>query len=414
MSLQLHVIAGPDVGRVFSLQAGTEQIFGRGPNAGYRVTDPCVSRSHCQIIFDGDQVVVADAGSSAGIFVNGKKVDRQPLKIGDILQVGDTRLRLQNTEGSRDSTVNDPVMNPAPDTITGMTSSNADRLAALTGQTLSHFEVGPVLGKGASCMVFLARDLDDGRQVALKILLPEFTHNDEEMQRFVRAMKTMLPLRHPNLIILYAAGKTGSYCWMSMEYVEGEVLKKTIERNGSAGVIDWQQAFRVAVHIGRGLAYAHAQQIVHRNISPSNIIVRKEDQTAKLGDLMLAKALEGGQAQHITRAGELVGDVTYMSPERTRGMTDVDGRSDIYSLGATVYILLTGRPPFPGSNLIERISKIREAEPVKPTQLQPAIPEWFEAKVLKMLAKNPRDRYQNAADMVRELEQAGKIEGLTV
>jgi serine/threonine-protein kinase len=248
----------------------------------------------------------------------------------------------------------------------------------------------------------------------LKVLLPEFSKDEEEMQRFIRAMKTMLPLRHPNLITLLAAGKTGPYCWVSMEYADGESLTQVIERIGVAGMLDWREAFRVAVQIARLLDYAQEHQIIHRNISPKNILRRKEDKAAKLGDLMLAKALEGTLAEQITRPGALVGNLDYMSPERTREGGDVDGRSDIYSLGATVYALLTGRPPFPGASLAEKVTKIRQAEPPKPSKYQMAIPHRFESIVLKMMAKEPNDRYQTAAQLVKDLEQIGKLEGVTV
>ena len=115
-----------------------------------------------------------------------------------------------------------------------------------------------------------------------------------------------------------------------MEYVAGENLTEVIQRLGIAGMLDWRHAYRVAVHIGRALVYAHGEEIVHRNVTPKNILVEATTKTAKLGDLMLAKALEGGP--QYTRPGELLGDVVYMSPERTRGMTEVDVRSDLYGL----------------------------------------------------------------------------------
>jgi serine/threonine protein kinase len=129
---------------------------------------------------------------------------------------------------------------------------------------------------------------------------------------------------------------------------------------------------------------------------------------------MLAKALEGSLAAQITKPGELVGDVSFMSPERTRGQGHVDGRSDLYSLGATVYAVLTGKPPFEGMSLVETLGKIRQAEPKKPRHYQPAIPEAFEALVLKMLAKQPADRPQTAADLLASLERLAKMNGVAV
>src|SRR5262249_41929647 len=153
---------------------------------------------------------------------------------------------------------------------------------------------------------------------------------------------TVLPLRHPNLVTLYGAGKTGPHCWMSMEYVAGENMQQVIDRIGIAGMLDWRRAFQVALHVGRALAHAAGQNIVHRNVTPTNILREATSKVVKLGDLMLAKALEGPLARQITRPGELIGDVNYMCPEQTHGTQDLDARSDLYGLGATVYALLTG------------------------------------------------------------------------
>jgi serine/threonine protein kinase len=413
MSLQLLVIAGPDKDRAFTLQAGPELMLGRSQRCLYRLTDPRASRAHCQLLLEGEQATVIDA-SSGGTFVNGAPVSRHRLKLGDVLQIGDTQLRLQMGDFPLEVALAALAEAPAPAPKNAAPKKAPDKLEALSGQTLSHYDIGPVVGRGQSGIVFHATDTKDNRSVALKVLLPEFSRDEEEMQRFIRSMKTALPLRHPHLIAVYGAGKTGKYCWVAMEYVAGENLTEVIERLGVAGMLDWKNAFRVAVQIGRALAYAHAQQIIHRNVTPKNILVDATNKAAKLGDLMLAKALEGALAQQITRPGELVGEVAYMAPERTRGMTGVDGRSDLYGLGATVYALLTGRPPFEGSSLVEKITRIRQTEPVKPTKYQMGIPHRFEEVVLKTLAKRPEERYQTAQELVKELERVGKMQNVSV
>jgi serine/threonine protein kinase len=411
MSLQLLVIAGPDKGRAFTLQAGTDLMLGRGTQSLYRLNDPRVSRAHCQLLLEGEQVVVVDNGGKGGVLVNNKPVQRHVLKPGDVLHIGDTQLRVQIGDFPVDVALG--AINQAGPAA-GPAAPKPDQLETLSGQTLSHYDIGPVIGKGSSSMVFHATDTKDNRSVALKVLLPEFSKNEEEMQRFVRAMKTMLPLRHPNLVALYGAGKAGPYCWVAMEYVAGENLTQVIQRIGIAGMLDWRNAFKVAVHIGRALAYAHEQQIIHRNVTPKNVLLEATTKVAKLGDLMKAKALEGALAQQITRPGELVGDVAYMSPERTRGISDVDGRSDLYGLGATVYALLTGHPPFEGSTLVEKITRIRQDAPVKPSKSQMSIPSAFEGVVLKLLGKRPDERYQTAEDMLKDLERVGRLNGVTV
>jgi pSer/pThr/pTyr-binding forkhead associated (FHA) protein len=407
---QLVVIAGPDEGRSFDLDEGQTLVLGRGEKTDTRLKDPQVSRTHCQVEIKGGEVRLVDSGSRSGTMVNGKKVDHYSLKPGDVIQLGGTRLEWRSAHPAEASTVMvDAATGPRP------TGEAKGQLVELIGQTLSYFGIEELLARGQSGIVFKASDTREKRSVALKVLWPEFTTNDEEMQRFIRAMKTVLPLKHPNLVRLYGAGKTGGYCWMAMEYVEGESLTQVIHRIGAAGMLDWRNALRVAIHIARALEFAEDQQILHRNIKPSNILICKADQVTKLGDLMLAKALEGTLAEQITRQGQLVGDIAYMSPERTRGNTGVvDCRSDIYSLGATVYALLTGRPPFEGDSLADSIQKIRQGDPVKPKKYQLAIPDAFEGSVLKMLAKRPGDRYQGARDLVTELDRVAQFQGLTI
>jgi serine/threonine protein kinase len=408
MSLQLLVVAGPDQGRAFTLHAGPDLMIGRSAQAYYTLTDPRVSRNHCQVLNDGDQVTVICNGGSGGTLVNGKPVRRQALKIGDVLQIGDSRLRLQVGDLPLEVALAHAPAAPAP-----APARPVERLESLSGQKLGHYDIGPVIGRGTSCIVFHATDTKDNRPVAFKVLLPEFANDDEEMQRFVRAMKTALPLRHPNLITVHAAGKTGPYCWAAMEYVAGENMRQVIERIGVAGMLEWHYAFKVALHVGRALDYAHGQHILHRNVTPTNILLDAPTKVVKLGDLMLTKALEG--APQITRPGELVGDVVYMSPERTRGLSDeIDARSDLYGLGATVYALLAGRPPFEGASLAEKVTRIRQQAPEKPTKFQLAIPSQFEGVVLRLLAKRREDRYASARDLVTDLERVAKFQGVTV
>lgn len=413
MSLQLYVLAGPDKDRIYALKEGADLNLGRGTQSAYQLTDPSVSRTHCQILLDGGQASVICKGGSGGTLVNGKKVQNQHLKPGDVIQLGATQLRYQLEDAAGATTVSGLVPGGAGQAAV---LGDVGKLEALAGKTIAHYEIGtgPVIGRGSTSIVFHATDTRDQRPVALKILLPEISQDEDELQRFVRAMKTVLPLRHPHIITLYAAGKTGPYCWAAMEYVAGENLTEVIQRIGVAGMLDWRFAFRVASQIGQALAYAHNQKIIHRNVTPKNILVDAASKAAKLGDLMKAKAMEGILAKQITRPGELIGDVAYMSPERTRGATDVDGRADVYGLGATVYALLTGRPPFDGTSLVEKITKIRKDEPVKPTKFQLSIPSAFEGAVLKMLAKRPEDRYQTADDLLTELERIGKFHGMKV
>jgi serine/threonine-protein kinase len=403
MTAQILVTAGPDKGRSFPLLVGEPLQVGRSQSTSTKLSDPTVSRVHCEIEWDGERATVHNI-SSSGTLVNGSPVTEAHLTPRDVLRIGSTELRLLS--GTEEPETIAPGGDKRP--------VGAEPLTNLVGKTLSNYSIEAMIAKGASGVIFRARDTTNDTLVALKVLQPEFAANDDDMQRFIRAMKTVLGLRHPNIVSLLKAGKTGNHCWLVMDLVEGESMSQVIRRIGVAGMLDWRYGYRVAVHIARALQYAHGQSIIHRNVTPQNILWRAEDKTVLLGDLMLAKALEGTLAQQITRPGELLGDVAYMAPERTRGVAELDGRCDLYGLGATVYALVAGRPPFAEGSLPELIAKIRTAEPEKPKKYQMAIPDLFQGTVLKLLAKRPEDRFQTADELLADLERVGKFAGVSV
>jgi len=264
-------------------------------------------------------------------------------------------------------------------------------------------------------MVFLATDTETKQRVAIKALTPDLANSDEQKERFVRAMKTMLPIKHPNIIRLLQAGKNGPFCWAAMEFVDGENLAQVIDRIGVEGMLDWRDVWRVAMHIGRALQAAEENKIIHRNVTPTNILRRKSDKVSLLGDLMLAKAIEGNLAAQVTRPGQMIGDLPYMSPERTRDGAQVDGRSDLYGLGATMYALLTGRPPYESNSLLELVKQIRSDQPPPPPkQFQLSIADKFQDVVMQLLAKRPEDRYSSPGAMIKELLWVGKLNNLTI
>ena len=400
---QLRVVAGPDAGWTSDLYEGQTLILGRGQKSDTQFKDMQVSRIHCEIRVADGKCELIDDESVGGTFVNGQKIRRQVLHNGDAIRIGGTELRV-SLLGISDASMLMKAQKPRKAAALGALD--------LSGQTISHFAVGERIQRGRTGTVYRATDLRDGHPVAFKALHPEYAGDEEEVQRFVRAMKTAVTLKHPNIVALHGAGKNGPVCWLAMEFVEGEPLTSIIERIGTEGMLDWRKALSVGIHVARALEAAHQQHIIHRNVMPSSILIRKPDYVAKLGDLMLAKAMEGLLARQITRPGELVGEVVYMSPERTREGASVDTRSDIYGLGATLYVLLTGRPPFEGRNLVERIAQIRQADPIAPNKFQPELPDALQDAVQKMMAKRPELRHQSPADVVRDLEKIARVQGL--
>ena len=385
MTMRLVVVSGPDKGQTYPLSSGQNVTVGRSQDASIVLSDPYASRVHAALQIGESGVTLQDQESAGGMYVNGERVPEAKLSHGDTIRLGESELRFESAASSSSQTLVTPAESPAR-----ATPANEDDLAQLVGEKLHRYEIKQEIARGQTGMVFLAEESEKNRSIALKVLWPEISKNEEEMQRFIRAMKTMLPIQHENLVHIYNAGKHGRFCWVAMEYVDGEPLTTIIDRIGTLGMLDWRYAYRVAVHLARGLEAAFEHQVIHRNITPQNVLVRESDKVAKLGDMMLAKALEGALASDITRPGQLIGDAPFMSPERTQGAADIDGRSDIYSLGTLIYALLTGRPPHVADSLPELILKIRKDSPEPPTKHQLSIPGLFEGAVLRMLEKRPK------------------------
>lgn len=410
MGKHLLVLAGPDEGRAFPINDGEALLLGRSRATEGRLIDPHVSRVHCQVQSDGNNVAITDFDSAGGTFVNGKKIAaRQELQAGDLIRIGNTRLQFFEDE-EESAAAEAPMALPLKDGATTLSWA-----AGLVGKKISNYKVGPILAHGRSGYVFHARDVRQNLPIALKVLEPRFSKNNVAVQRFVRAMKTAMPMRHPNIVTVYSAGKTGPNCWIAMEYLPGESLAAVIGRIETSGMLDWRHVLRFAVYIARALEYAHSQKIIHRNLNPQNILLGKSPAETKLSDLMLAKALEGEGAEEITKSGEILGDIPYLSPEATTGgAQEVDGRTDIYGLGATIYAMLTGHPPFAGETITELVLKIRREQPQSLKALFLGVPDEFEKLISKMMAKRAADRFATAAELLKALEGLAGEKGVTV
>ena len=402
MDLQLTIFAGPDAGRVCDIGDGQTVIVGRGDKSDFRLADPSVSRIHFELGNRDEEYVISDRGNSSGTFVDGKQVTTGTINLDSVIQIGDTRIRL--IKKNKGDYTNSPV-NQAD-------VGGVKPLKKLIGTQLGPYELLEIIGKGNNGLVFKARDAEKNRIAAVKVLTPQFTANDEQRQRFVRAMRTMLPIKDPRIVDLYNAGKNGPYCWAAMEYIDGENLSELIERTGIEGMLDWKKVWQIAVDVARALNKGYENKIIHRNVTPANILRRHSDKACLLGDFMLAKALEGTLAQQVTQPGQLLGDIPYMAPERTRANMEVDTRSDLYGLGATCYALLTGRPAVSGDSLVEMLSNVRNETPRAPKSYQLAINDLFEGIVMQLLEKNPDNRLQTPSDLIKELVRIGRYQSL--
>ncbi len=288
-------------------------------------------------------------------------------------------------------------------------SAWADELA---DGALAHYRIGALLGRGFHGATFQARDLNDGRSVALKVLDPEFPRTVAEVHHFIRAMQPLLPLRHPNLVGLVGAGKSGPYCWMALEPVEGESVTRRIERlRTGRQKSDWRRGLRMAIYVARALEFATERRLSHRNVTPENLLWDRDAKAARLSDLMLREALTGSALQRARAEEKRRAELPYLSPEEVEG-SGGDDISDLYSLGTIVYALLTGRPPFLAESEGATADLILGGQPVKPRKHQRAIPGDFEWVVLTMLSRERKYRFQTPGELLVHLERIAVEQGL--
>jgi serine/threonine protein kinase len=402
MYAYLRVVSGPDKGKIFNLVDGTTLSIGRGERTDTRLTDATAAKLHCELRCAGGQFLLADMDSIDGTFVGGEKIQEHALKHGEEFEIGKSRMKLYTSAIADTQKLEEAAKSAFHPSI------RVDDVA-LTGQTISHYELGPVLARGSTGIVYKARDTRTGKDVAFKTLYKEIAHDEENLRRFMQVMKAVVGMHHANLVALCGAGKQGETCWFAMEYVEGEPLIKVIERLGTKKMISWRYVLSLGMQLAGALEALHEKHIIHRNVAPQSILIRAKDKAPKLGDLMLARVLNGAEAgPAAARPAALTGNVLYMAPERTRGDAEVDIRADIYSLGATLYTLLTGRPPFEGKTLVETVAKIRQEDPIPPKRFQEAIPDEFQDVVEKMLAKRAELRYPTPAAVAKALGRVAK------
>ncbi|MGL4551002.1 MAG: protein kinase domain-containing protein, partial [Gemmataceae bacterium] len=302
--------------------------------------------------------------------------------------------------------INDANTLVPPPSSAGATPSIGRAGSAAGFQVLPGYEILGVLGRGGMGVVYKARQSGLNRVVALKMIISGPHASEEELNRFKTEAEAVAALQHPNIVQIHDMGVRDGRPFFSLEFCEGGSLQSRLD--GTPMVP--QAAARLLRTLADAVGYAHGQGIIHRDLKPANILLLEgadhplERCTPKITDFGLAKRLGDDQGNTATEA--ILGTPTYMAPEQAQGKTrDAGPSADVYALGAILYDLMTGRPPFKGASALDTIQMVQTAEPVPPTRLQPGVPADLQTITLKCLEKDPKKRYATATDLAADLSR---------
>ncbi len=504
---ELVVETGEDAGQVYPLRPGKLVVIGREGN--FRISDPAISRRHCEISFHEGVYWVQDAGSRWGTFVNETQIQSHALVAGDRIRVGQHVIRfdmdeppppvaplhvatpapllLMEEDEEEDLRTAPPTLTPAsvsldpepggavadggvagwghddgiPEVVPVVAAAPvsgappsltpppappefvvpegccgscrrpipmaedrtmvADPTASpgasqtycpsclaqypLLGQVLANHLCRRVLGAGGMGVVYLGEHTVMGRLAALKTLKVMASAEPVLVQRLLREATAGGRINHPNIVSVHDTGEQGEVAYVVMEYVPGENLADALDREGR---FTPSRALHFATQIADALAAAFWLGYIHRDIKPENILLMSGD-VVKVTDFGLAKNLKEGELGGLTRTGQVLGTMVYIAPEQIVSSKGSDQRVDIYSLGATFFHLIAGRPPFDAREPIRLLMQIRKEEPPPLRSLVPEVPEVLEAIITRCLRKDPAERYQRPEDLLADLIAARAV-----
>jgi len=366
---KLLVEEGPEQNKSFTFV--NEAVLGRRSANTVALKDPNISRKHSKVFRDGGRYRIRDLGSRNGTFKNGAKIVEEPLNFGDRIKIGSTVLRFIGDESG-----------------------------IQVGDEIAGYTILEKIGEGGMGAVFQARQNSMDRIVALKVLHKTMVSDESFVERFINEARAAGRLNHPNVIQVHDVGNEGDVHYFSMEHVDGKTLREMLKEQSS---IPLTRLLHYINQTALALDYAHQNGIVHRDIKPDNIMITHEDEI-KVADLGIAKSMQEATSSTHIEGRVVFGTPHYMAPEQAMGH-EVDGRADIYSLGATFYHALTGQMPFTGQTITEVIRK-HVTEQLPAIQIvNPDVPDPVCVMIEKMMAKEPTRRYQTPAEIIKEIER---------
>ncbi|MFN7972275.1 MAG: protein kinase [Acidobacteriota bacterium] len=350
--------------------------MGRSPDNDLTLPDDSVSRRHARIYKDGDGWFVTDLGSLNGIRVNGEAAKQKPLLDRDVVVLGKSDIAFLERD----------------DASYSMEDHTGELRRALQGR----YVVERQLGSGAQADVYRARK-PDGRIVAIKVLTKAAADvGTGDVRRFLREARALMSLRHPHIVEILEVDESEGFNFMVLEFLGGGSLEDRLDRQGR---IPWRTGLSILADLARALVHAHARRIFHRDIKPPNVLFR-EDGSAVLSDFGIAQIME---TTKLTRTGMVFGTPYFMSPGRLSG-EPASAQSDLYALGSTIYLAITGQFPYPGSEVDDIIRAMKLGDCTPAHLLEPDVPRPLSELLTRCLTHDPAARLESAADLLKLID----------
>jgi len=443
---RVQIAMGPSAGLSVYLFPDRPVIIGRSRDCDLRIDDRSVSRQHCRIAAADASaeeaaatLLIEDLGSSNGTLLGDRPIRRATISgpvrvsVGSVVvivaPVGGRRFAAPGT-GSISDEVEKPAAAAAAATTSPITrrrpsvswpagrksgqgtsrgpeaasaSRDARPAAATSKPEIPGYDIFELLGAGGFGVVYHAVQLGVRRPVALKTIRSDLSPSEADILRFVREARVGASLEHPNIVAVFDAGAAAGGYYCAMELVLGETLAARITRGRK---LPEPEALRIAIEIASGLAHAHERGVVHRDVKPANVILAAPRDQAKLADFGLAKAVSGAGASGVTRPGEGLGTISYTAPEQLYNAVAAGREADVYALGATIFRVLAGVPPFPGTADRATIHRILDEPAPSLAVLAPGVSRETAAIVARCLEKDPLRRYPSARELLQALTLA--------
>lgn len=283
--------------------------------------------------------------------------------------------------------------------------ANTENSDPMIGKVIDGVTIIRPLGKGAAGIVYYGKSTD-GKEIAVKTLHPKFAKQDRVIKRFKREAESGLKLRHKHFVEFFSYGEFEGFYYITMEFVDGSTLKDLLKE--SEKQMNDRTKLLVGLHVAKALAFAYDHKMIHRDIKPDNIMITK-DGVAKLTDMGLAKEVydeeSASEDMNLTKTGVTLGTPYYMPPEQIQDSKRADCRSDIYSLGATLFHLFGGRPPYFGGGMMDVMKKIMEDPIPRLNEVKPEVPQNISDLIYKMIERDPNERYQTPQALLKDMQR---------